>query len=182
MNKKKIIIIGGGAAGFFCAANLDEKKYNIYILEQNKDVLQKVKISGGGRCNVTHACFDPKELVRFYPRGNKELLSVFSKFQPGDTMAWFDERKVPLKVEIDNRIFPKSNSSRTIINTFLNAAEEKNIKIVTRCQVKYIEKKETQYVIQTGTEVFEADFVIFATGSSPRSLKLVESLGHKTVE
>ena len=86
---KNIIIIGGGAAGFFCAANLDEKKYKITILEQNSDVLQKVKISGGGRCNVSHACFDPKELVNFYPRGNKELLSVFSKFQPGQAFFCF---------------------------------------------------------------------------------------------
>ncbi len=93
--------------GLFCAANLDEKKYSITILEQNSDVLQKVKISGGGRCNVTHACFDPRELVQFYPRGNKELLSVFTKFQPGDTMEWFDNRNVPLKIENDNRTFPK---------------------------------------------------------------------------
>ena len=82
MDRKKIIIIGGGAAGFFCAANLDEQKFDVIILEQHSDVLQKVKISGGGRCNVTHACFDPRELAGFYPRGNKELLSVFHKFQP----------------------------------------------------------------------------------------------------
>ena len=111
LKKKKIIIIGGGAAGFFCAANLDETKFEVIILEQNSDVLQKVKISGGGRCNVSHACFDPKELVQFYPRGNKELLSVFHKFQPSDTMDWFDQRNVSLKIENDNRIFPESNSS-----------------------------------------------------------------------
>lgn len=79
---KKVVLIGGGAAGFFCAANLDENKFSVKILEQNKDVLQKVKISGGGRFNVSHACFDPKELVQFYPRGNKELLSVFTNFSP----------------------------------------------------------------------------------------------------
>src|SRR5690606_35389625 len=112
MQKKKIIIIGGGAAGFFCAANLDATKYSVIILEQNSDVLQKVKISGGGRCNESHACFDPKELAGFYPRGYRELLSVFHKFQPGDTMEWFESRNVPLKIENDNRIFPESNSSQ----------------------------------------------------------------------
>ena len=126
MKKKKIVIVGGGAAGFFCAANLDEKKYYVTILEQNSDVLQKVKISGGGRCNVSHACFDPRELVQFYPRGNKELLSVFHQFQSGDTMGWFEERGVPLKIENDNRIFPESNSSQTIIDTMVNEVRRKN--------------------------------------------------------
>ena len=126
MKKKRIIIIGGGAAGFFCAANLDEKKYYVTILEQNSDVLQKVKISGGGRCNVSHACFDPKELVQFYPRGNKELLSVFHRFQPGDTMEWFENRGVSLKIEKDNRIFPESNSSQSIIDAMLNERRNQN--------------------------------------------------------
>lgn len=128
MSRKEIIIVGGGAAGFFCAANLDESKYSVKILEQNTDVLQKVKISGGGRCNVTHACFDPKELVQFYPRGHKELLSVFHKFQPGDTMDWFENRKVPLKIEADNRVFPESNSSQSIIQAMLGEIETKKMK------------------------------------------------------
>ena len=176
---KQIIIIGGGAAGFFCAANLDEKKYKITILEQNSDVLQKVKISGGGRCNVTHACFDPKELVQFYPRGNKELLSVFTKFQPGDTMDWFDQRKVPLKIENDNRVFPESNSSQTIINTLLNEIQQKNVEVKTKCSVKEVEKLDERYVVKTSLGDFEADFVIYTTGSSPKSLKIIENLGHK---
>ncbi|ALR32048.1 flavoprotein [Chryseobacterium sp. IHB B 17019] len=179
---KQIIIIGGGAAGFFCAANLDEKKYKITILEQNSDVLQKVKVSGGGRCNVTHACFDPKELVRFYPRGNKELLSVFTKFQPGDTMDWFDQRKVSLKIENDNRIFPESNSSQTIINTFLNEIQQKNVGVKTKCSVKEIEKLDEKYLIKTSLGDFEADFIIYATGSSPKSLKIIENLGHKIID
>ncbi|MDQ1856727.1 NAD(P)/FAD-dependent oxidoreductase [Chryseobacterium sp. WLY505] len=179
---KQIIIIGGGAAGFFCASNLDEKKYTITILEQNSDVLQKVKISGGGRCNVTHACFDPRELVQFYPRGNKELLSVFTKFQPGDTMEWFDQRNVPLKIENDNRTFPESNSSQTIINTFLNETQKKNVKVQTKCTVKEIEKQDEKYIVKTNSGDFEADYIVYTTGSSPKSLKIVENLGHKIVD
>jgi len=179
---KQIIIIGGGAAGFFCAANLDEKKYKITILEQNSDVLQKVKISGGGRCNVTHACFDPKELVQFYPRGNKELLSVFTKFQPGDTMDWFEKRKVSLKIENDNRVFPESNSSQTIINTFQNEIQQKNVEVKTKCSVKEIQKEGEKYLIKTSLGDFLADYVIYTTGSSPKSLKMIENLGHKIIE
>lgn len=179
---KQIIIIGGGAAGFFCASNLDEKKYKITVLEQNSDVLQKVKISGGGRCNVTHACFDPRELVQFYPRGNKELLSVFTKFQPGDTMEWFENRNISLKIENDNRIFPQSNSSQTIINIFLNEIEKKNVEIKTKCSVKEIEKLEEKYLVKTSLGDFEADFVIYTTGSSPKSLKMIENLGHKIID
>ena len=180
--KKKIIIIGGGAAGFFCAANLDETKFEVIILEQNSDVLQKVKISGGGRCNVTHACFDPRELASFYPRGNKELLSVFHKFQPGDTMDWFEQRNVPLKIENDNRIFPESNSSQTIINTLVQEVFKKNFQVKTKSVVLEILKNDNQYFVKTNSETFVADFVIYATGSSPKSLKLIQNLGHKIVE
>lgn len=179
---KQIIIIGGGAAGFFCASNLDEKKYKITILEQNSDVLQKVKISGGGRCNVTHACFDPRELVQFYPRGNKELLSVFTKFQPGDTMDWFDQRSVPLKIENDNRVFPESNSSQTIINTFLNEIQNKKVEVKTKCSVKEIEKQDEKYLVKTSLGDFQADYVVYTTGSSPKSLKILENLGHKIID
>ncbi|WP_144283137.1 BaiN/RdsA family NAD(P)/FAD-dependent oxidoreductase [Chryseobacterium echinoideorum] len=179
---KQIIIIGGGASGFFCAANLDEKKYKITILEQNSDVLQKVKISGGGRCNVTHACFDPRELVQFYPRGNKELLSVFTKFQPGDTMEWFENRKISLKIENDNRVFPESNSSQTIINTFLNEIQQKNVEVKTKCSVKEIEKLNEKYIVKTSLGDFETDFVIYTTGSSPKSLKMIQNLGHKIID
>lgn len=179
---KQIIIIGGGAAGFFCAANLDGKKYKITILEQNSDVLQKVKISGGGRCNVTHACFDPKELVQFYPRGNKELLSVFTKFQTGDTMDWFEKRNIPLKIENDNRVFPESNSSQTIINTFLNEIQKRNVEVKTKCSVKEIEKLNEKYLVKTSLGDFEADFVVYSTGSSPKSLKMIQNLGHKIID
>lgn len=179
---KNIFIIGGGAAGFFCAANLNENLYKITILEQNSDVLQKVKVSGGGRCNVTHACFDPKELVNFYPRGNKELRSVFTKFQPGDTMEWFENRGVSLKIENDNRVFPESDSSQTIINTFLKEIQHKNIDVKTKTSVKEIIPGENGYKIHTNNGDFDADIIIYTTGSSPKSLKLIENLGHKIVE
>lgn len=180
--KKQIIIIGGGAAGFFCAANLNENKFHVTILEQNSDVLQKVKISGGGRCNVSHACFDPKELVNFYPRGNKELLSVFHKFQPGDTMDWFAQRNVSLKIENDNRVFPESNSSQTIINTLVNEVSVKKFTVRTQSVVLSVEATETQYLIKTNNAEYLADYVIYCTGSSPKSLKLLEDLGHKMVK
>ena len=182
MSKKKIIIIGGGAAGFFCAANLDESKFYVTILEQNSDVLQKVKISGGGRCNVSHACFDPKELVQYYPRGNKELVSVFHKFQPGDTMEWFEQRNVPLKIEADQRMFPESNSSQTIINTLTKEVQDKNFNVVTKSVVLKIEPQENQYLITTNTTTYVADEVIYTTGSSPKSLNLIQEMGHTIVK
>lgn len=180
--KKQIIIIGGGAAGFFCAANLDESKYYVTILEQNSDVLQKVKISGGGRCNVSHACFGPRDLVGFYPRGNKELLSVFHQFQPGDTMDWFEQRNVALKIENDNRIFPESNSSQTIINCLMNEVNQKNFTIKTKSVVTEIEKNGEQFLVKTNSGDFVADFVVYSTGSSPKSLKILQNLGHQIVE
>ena len=182
MKKKKIIIIGGGAAGFFCAANLDEAKFHVTILEQNSDVLQKVKISGGGRCNVSHACFDPKELVQFYPRGNKELLSVFHKFQPGDTMEWFENRGVSLKIEKDNRIFPESNSSQSIIDAMLHDVRKKNFEIRTKSVVLEIEKLEHQYLVKTNSGDFIADEIVYTTGSSPKSFKILQKFGHQIVE
>ena len=182
MQKKKIIIIGGGAAGFFCAANLDANKLSVTILEQNSDVLQKVKISGGGRCNVSHACFDPKELVGFYPRGNKELLSVFHKFQPGDTMDWFEKKNVALKIESDNRIFPETNSSQTIMDTLVNEVLSRKFKIETKIVVLDIQRQNEQYLVITNSGEYLADYIIYTTGSSPKSLKILQNLGHKIVE
>lgn len=179
---KKVIIIGGGAAGFFCAANLQSNHLEVTILEQNKEVLQKVKISGGGRCNVTHACFDPQDLVQFYPRGNKELRSVFSKFQPADTMTWFEDRGVSLKIESDNRVFPESDSSSSIINLLQDIIKNKNITVETSTTVKEIYKKNEGYLITTNKNDYFADIIVFATGSSPKSLKLLQNLGHTIVD
>ena len=178
---KKVIIIGGGASGFFTAANIDTKLYDVTILEQNSDVLQKVKISGGGRCNVSHACFDPRELVQFYPRGNKELLSVFTKFQPGDTMNWYEEHGVALKIEDDNRIFPESNSSQSIIDCLVNECKKNNVKILTKQTVTEILPQENGYKIHTTDQNYSADYVIFSTGSSPKAFKILEKLGHQII-
>ena len=178
---KKVIIIGGGASGFFTAANIDTKLYDVTILEQNSDVLQKVKISGGGRCNVSHACFDPRELVQFYPRGNKELLSVFTKFQPGDTMNWYEEHGVALKIEDDNRIFPESNSSQSIIDCLVNECRKKNVKILTKQTVTEILPHENGYKIHTTDQNYFADYVVFSTGSSPKAFKILEKLGHQII-
>ena len=179
---KKVIIIGGGASGFFTAANIDTKLYDVTILEQNSDVLQKVKISGGSRCNVSHACFDPRELVQFYPRGNKELLSVFTKFQPGDTMNWYEEHGVALKIEDDNRIFPESNSSQSIIDCLVNECRKKNVKILTKQTVTEILPQENGYKIHTTDQNYFADYVVFSTGSSPKAFKILEKLGHQIIE
>ena len=178
---KKVIIIGGGASGFFTAANIDTKLYDVTILEQNSDVLQKVKISGGGRCNVSHACFDPRELVQFYPRGNKELLSVFTKFQPGDTMNWYEEHGIALKIEDDNRIFPESNSSQSIIDCLVNECRKKNVKILTKQTVTEILPQENGYKIHTTDQNYSADYVVFSTGSSPKAFKILEKLGHQII-
>jgi predicted Rossmann fold flavoprotein len=119
--------------------------------------------------------------VKFYPRGNRELQSVFTKFNPKNTIEWFQNRNVTLKIENDNRIFPESNSSQTIIDVFLKETSRKNVEIRTKTVVKEILKQENQYLIETGNGDFWADFVVFATGNSPKSLKILENLGHKLI-
>ena len=120
-----IILVGGGAAGFFSAINIVENnpKLKVAILERGKTVLEKVRISGGGRCNVTHACFVPNDLVKFYPRGEKELRGPFHQFCSGDTIEWFEKHGVALKIEDDGRMFPNSDSSQTIIDCLVRAAK-----------------------------------------------------------
>lgn len=180
---KKIAIIGGGAAGYFTAANLGKELGKQTVLfEQSSLPLQKVRISGGGRCNVTHACFDPNELVEFYPRGKKELLSVFHKFQPGDTMEWFESRKVPLKIEDDNRIFPVSDSSLSIIEVLLNEVEKNQVETKFGETIVKIHQKEKTFSIQTKSDSYEFEKVIFTPGSSLKSMEMLKSLGHKIVK
>lgn len=176
---KIVVIIGGGAAGIFAALHV--KAERVIVLEKTKQLLTKVKISGGGRCNVTHSCFDPKQLVNFYPRGGKELLGAFHRFQPKETMRFFEERAVPLKTEEDGRIFPKSDSSQTIIDALLKEAERRSVEIRRESSVSHIHRKE-QFEIQLSDGAkFFADALILATGSSPQGQRLAESLGHTII-
>ena len=144
-------------------------------------MLQKVKISGGGRCNVTHACFEPKELVKFYPRGEKELLGPFHRFMTGDTFEWFDNNGIPLKIESDDRVFPESNSSQTIIDCFLKKTKELNIPILKNHGVISIEKNENTWIVNTKEKQFKCDALVIAAGSSKQVWKLSKSLGHSIV-
>ena len=183
MEHKKIAIIGGGAAGYFTAANLGKKLgAQTVLFEQSSAPLQKVRVSGGGRCNVTHACFDPKELVEFYPRGKKELLSVFNKFQPGDTMEWFESRKVPLKIEEDNRIFPVSDSSLSIIECLLKETEKNQVEIHLGENVQKIEQKENYFLIYTKSNIYEFEKIIFTPGSSVKSMEILRNLNHRILK
>ena len=178
-----VIIIGGGAAGYFTAINAKENnpELDIIILEKGKDVLQKVKISGGGRCNVTHACFEPKELVKFYPRGEKELLGPFHQFMTGDTFEWFDNKGVTLKIEADNRVFPEANTSQAIIDCFQKAVEKLKIKVFTNHGVNSVYRQENKWIINTKSQVFEADKLVIAAGSSKKVWQLCESLDHAII-
>ena len=188
MNIKDIIIIGGGAAGFFAGINIAERhpKLKIAILERGKEGLQKVKISGGGRCNVTHAEFVPSELVLNYPRGEKELLGPFHQFMTGDTIDWFEKRGVELKIEEDGRMFPVTDSSQTIIDCFLNEAKKHKVEVLYNESVKSIspssraESKDFDhhFKIETQSDVFYCKKLVIATGSNPKIWKLLEDLGH----
>jgi predicted Rossmann fold flavoprotein len=181
---KKLIIIGGGAAGYFAAINAAElhADLEVVILEGNNKVLQKVKVSGGGRCNVTHACFTPDELVQFYPRGTKELLGPFHQFMTGDTMEWFENRGVSLKIEEDNRVFPESNSSQTIINCFEESAKNAGVILKTSCRVEAIEKVADKFLVKTNSENFNTDYLLIASGSNTKMWRLIEKLGHNVIK
>jgi predicted Rossmann fold flavoprotein len=177
------LVIGGGAAGFFAAIRAAEAKpgMKVVLLEKGREVLQKVKVSGGGRCNVTHACFDAKELVKNYPRGSKALLGPFSRFQPGDTIGWFDQRGVRLKIEEDGRMFPTTDSSMTIVNCLVQAAARAGVEVRTGENVTHFAKQENEsggwLVASQSGQQFHAKSLMVATGSSPRIWELLKELG-----
>ncbi|SHI37269.1 NAD(P)/FAD-dependent oxidoreductase [Algibacter luteus] len=184
MIQKDVVIIGGGAAGFFAAINISEQKPNLKVtlLERGKEGLAKVKVSGGGRCNVTHAEFIPQDLIKNYPRGEKELLGPFHQFMTGDTIEWFANRGVELKIEEDGRMFPVSNSSQTIIDCFLNEADKYGVEVLYNHAVKNIESTKDAFKIETSQGEFLAEKILVATGSNPKIWNLLERLGHSIAQ
>lgn len=184
-NGKRVIVIGGGAAGFFFAVNCAEQHpdYRITIMEKSDKLLEKVRISGGGRCNVTHACFDPKLLVKNYPRGERELLGAFHRFMTTDTIQWFEERGVEIKTEEDGRMFPATDDSETIAQCLLTLAQEYGVQIRTREEIDTMAHINDEWQLTTSTdEVLKADIVFVATGSALRMWDMLRHMGYRIAE
>jgi len=193
MEKKKIVVVGGGAAGFFCAIQIAELHpgWDISILEKSNKILSKVKVSGGGRCNVTHACPDVEVLLKKYPRGARFLKKSFYQFATKNTIQWFANNGVSLHTEKDGRMFPVTNNSETIIDCFLQKVHQFGIKVLTSHEVVNIEKltnqKEASFVITLNNQnKITADAICMATGgmsSSEKTDKLLwlKEFGHSIV-
>lgn len=182
-NKQLIVVIGGGASGFFSAINaaINYPNAKVIILEKSSKVLSKVRISGGGRCNVTHHCFENSDLVKNYPRGEKELRQVFAQFSVTDTIDWFAKRGVKLKVEQDGRMFPESNSSETIIDCFLSEAQKYNIDVNLNEEVLSLEiNAEGKKILKTTQHHYLADTVICCIGGHPqlKNYMFLKQCGH----
>ena len=182
---QRILVIGGGAAGFFAAITSAEKPdTQVFLYEATPHLLSKVKISGGGRCNVTHACFEPEQLVKNYPRGGRELLGAFHRFQPRDTLAWFNSRGVETKTEEDGRMFPTSDNSESIVNALTDAAQKNRVKILVQHGVKTIQYNNDKFEVELNSGEMELfDKVIIATGGNKSSggLAIAESFGHTVI-
>lgn len=178
-----VAIIGGGAAGFFAAINIKEKHpdWKVEIFEKSPTCLGKVKVSGGGRCNVTHNCFDPLLLSHYYPRGGRELLSVFNRFNPKSTIDWFASKGVKIKAEQDGRMFPVTDDSQTIINCFYEACSNLKIKIHLRSGVHVIRKSEKGFEFLVDTHTHRSRNIVIATGSSDFFWKILKDMGHQIV-
>ena len=186
MNQQlKVVVIGGGAAGFFGAiACADANPHaNVILLEAGSQPLSKVRISGGGRCNVTHHCFESDRLVLNYPRGGKALRGAFSRFQPQDTIKWFRSRGVQLKTEADGRMFPVTDSSETIVNCLTTAANKAGVMVRTNSAVKNINKIDAskfQIELKNGS-IIKCDRLLIATGSNPLGYRWAKQLGHTII-
>lgn len=184
-NRKVLVVIGGGAAGFFCAINAARlhRDLKVIIVEKSSKVLSKVKVSGGGRCNVTHACFDIDALAKKYPRGQHFVKKAFHWFSTKDTINWFEERGVKLKAEADGRMFPVTDDSQTIIDCLISEANRYNVEILYNTGINQIEKTDKGFSVAASNRVYEADYVCIASGGYPKALQFqwLEQLGH-TIE
>ena len=187
MQPKKLIVIGGGAAGFFCAVNAAKKNSSlkVVLLEKSNKLLSKVKVSGGGRCNVTHACFTISEMIKNYPRGEKFLKQSFHHFFTKDTIEWFENKNVKLKTEADGRMFPISDSSETIITSLLHEANKNHVEIlmnhdIIRIEKRIVENKNLFQVFSKNGSIIEADFICVACGGfhKPDQYDWLTKLGH----
>ncbi|MDP1834585.1 MAG: NAD(P)/FAD-dependent oxidoreductase [Chlamydiales bacterium] len=179
--KKTHVIIGGGAAGFFSALSCASDS-RVIILEKTRQLLAKVRISGGGRCNATHHCFDAAELVKNYPRGNKALRGPFTRFQPRDTIAWFESRGVPLKVEEDGRMFPVTDNSETIIDCLMAEAKKLGVEIRTESNVKDVTPTPEGFdILLASGETLPCHSILLATGGTRHGFDLATKLGHTIV-
>lgn len=184
--KKKVVVIGGGAAGFFAAIRCAElyPENDVVILERGKEALGKVRISGGGRCNLTHACWTPRELIKHYPRGSRELLGPFTRFACGDTVDWFDQKGVETKIEEDGRMFPVTDDSQTIVNCLLGSAHRAGVRIEYQTRVDQLIPPKTegsQWTVTTSKGDYPADRIMLATGSNPRIWDMLADLGHQII-
>ena len=180
-----LIVVGGGAGGCFAAIQFAEffPGVKIIILEAARKPLSKVEISGGGRCNVTHACFDPEALIHYYPRGGTEMLKPFIRFQPSDMMEWLEKRGVRLKIEDDGRVFPVSDDSATIIDCFLREIRKFNIHLNLSTRVLEWEQKEekTWNVKLYDGQVLSSSFLLIASGSDQRIWNALKAKGHNII-
>jgi predicted Rossmann fold flavoprotein len=184
---KTLIVIGGGAAGFFCAVNAARINplLKVILLEKSNKLLSKVKVSGGGRCNVTHACFDIQEMSKRYPRGEHFVRKTFHQFFTTDTVEWFEQRGVKLKAEADGRMFPVTNSSQTIIDCLLNEANKYGVEIKMNREVKQLKtEKEKWKIVLNTTEELSADYICIASGGFPKlqQYEWLKETGHSIVE
>ena len=185
--KKRLIVIGGGAAGFFCAVNVARMNpsLEIIILEKTNKLLSKVKVSGGGRCNVTHACFEIAEMVKKYPRGENFVKKTFHQFFTTNTIQWFSERGVQLKTEGDGRMFPITDSSQTIVDCLMHEVNKYGVQILMNAEVKSLKREEEKFQLQlSDLRLLTSDFVCIACGGYPKTqmFEWLTRLGHSVEE
>lgn len=185
MNKKRLVVIGGGAAGFFCAVNAARMNpaLQVTLIEKSNKLLSKVKVSGGGRCNVTHSCFSIADLIKKYPRGASFLKKAFHHFFTSDTVEWFSKRGVVLKTEADGRMFPVTDSSQTIVDCLIKEANTYGVEILINKEVKELQQVNGEWVMVNGQWSMQADYLCIASGGFPKAIQFdwLKNAGH-TIE